>query len=151
MRRASATLRVVFGNTSDPLATGLVSSLARPGGHVTGVSQAAAQLTAKRLQLLKDILPDLAVVGAMVDPAQPATDVLRETIAAASSLGLRLLRLDVRTGEDFDLALFGSGARRCGRNDVDWQYSRYEREPAHRCPRPHLRARHRDRWEQPPT
>ncbi len=88
----------IIAVTNDFVGAGLVPSLARPGGNITGVSIFAPELSAKRLALLKEILPNLSRVAVLWDPATPPQ--LRATEDAARSLAVKLQVLEVRGGED---------------------------------------------------
>ena len=107
---SSATKRkkipVVFLGVDDPVAMGLVVSLARPGGNVTGLSSMSPELAAKRLELLKEVIPKLSRVGLLVNPATVATApaLLRETEAAARALRVQLQRVDARGEFELDKA-----------------------------------------------
>jgi putative tryptophan/tyrosine transport system substrate-binding protein len=90
----------------DPVGTGLVSSLARPGGNVTGLSDLRTELSAKRLQLLTDIRPGLSRVGFLWTPALPdRAQELADTEVAASSLGVGVHAIEVSAANDLDGAL----------------------------------------------
>ena len=107
-RNATRTIPVVFVAAIDPIATGLVASLARPGGNVTGLTALFADLTGKRLELLKDILPMLSRVALLSRPANPGhAQYLREAELAARALGVRLQVLSVRGPNDFEEAFSG--------------------------------------------
>lgn len=97
---------VVFLGVDDPVAMGLVVSLARPGGNVTGLSSMSPELAAKRLELLKEVIPKLSRVGLLVNPATVATvpALLRETEAAARALQVQLQRVDARGEFELDKA-----------------------------------------------
>jgi putative tryptophan/tyrosine transport system substrate-binding protein len=102
-RDATSTIPIVVGIVGDPVAIGLVASLARPGGNVTGMSSISPQTSGKRLELLRDAIPGLARVAVL----WTATDLVkaldyRETEAAAPVLGLTLVSLPVRSAADFD-------------------------------------------------
>jgi putative tryptophan/tyrosine transport system substrate-binding protein len=101
--QATSTLPIVMASTNDPVAAGFVASLARPGGNVTGLSSFVAQLTAKRLELLREVVPELHRVAALWNPTNPlgATD-LREAEGAAETLGLRLQPVEVRRPEELE-------------------------------------------------
>jgi putative ABC transport system substrate-binding protein len=96
---------IVFVGSIDPVSVGLVASLARPGGNITGFSVGAPGLYGKRLELLKETLPRLSRVGLVSNPVNPASDVaLKETRAAAKDLGVQVQSLDVRSPNDFESA-----------------------------------------------
>jgi putative tryptophan/tyrosine transport system substrate-binding protein len=104
--RATKTIPIVLGAAGAPVETGLVSSLAKPGGNVTGLSNLSADLTAKRLQLLKEVVPGVTRVAVLWNAANPvAAVVMRETEAAARRLGLPVQSLEVRGPDDFEKAL----------------------------------------------
>jgi putative ABC transport system substrate-binding protein len=89
--------------TGDPVATGLVASLARPGGNVTGMSRMVPDLGGKRLELLKEALPRLVRVAVLWNGANPpAAIVFKETQAAGRTLGIEIQSLEVRRPDDFD-------------------------------------------------
>jgi putative ABC transport system substrate-binding protein len=107
-RNATRAKRIplVFLGVDDPVAMGLVASLPRPGGYITGLSSMSAELAAKRLELLKELMPTLSRVGLLVNPVSVAgaPSVLRETEAAARALRIELQRVDVRGDSDLDRA-----------------------------------------------
>lgn len=104
--QATKTIPIVFGTVQDPLASGLVESLARPGGNVTGVSAVAPDLNGKRLEILKEITPRVNRVAFFWSPASPGAQAnLKDTQAAAQALKLQLLSLEVRERKDLDNAL----------------------------------------------
>ena len=110
-KNATRTIPIVLHMIGDPVATGLVASLARPGENVTGVTIMASGLSAKRLEILKAAVPRLSrvlVLSYLVDPI--AAPQVRELESAARSLGVKLLVQDVRTGDDLPAAL-DAGAR----------------------------------------
>jgi putative ABC transport system substrate-binding protein len=92
-KRATATIPVVMANVGDPVGTGVVSSLARPGGNVTGLSFFAPELGAKRIALLKDLMPEISRVAYLVNPTNPSvvgpTLDMMETTAKALKIELR--------------------------------------------------------------
>jgi putative ABC transport system substrate-binding protein len=98
-RQATSTVPIVMANSSDPVETGLVSSLARPGGNLTGVTS-SREIAAKRLQLLKDTVPKLARVAVLWTPDISGTLEWTTTTAAARSLGVSLQSLELKVGED---------------------------------------------------
>jgi putative ABC transport system substrate-binding protein len=104
-KRATSTIPIVMNSCGDPLGTGLVASLARPGGNVTGMSLMVPELAGKRLELLREILPKLARVAVLWDAANPYTTIgFKETQSAARTLGVEAQSLEVRSPDDFDRA-----------------------------------------------
>jgi len=102
-KKASPTLPIVFGAAADPVGAGLVSSLARPGGNITGLSLMAQDLDGKRLELLKEAFPKVARVAFLWVPVDSRGNLaLTEMEAAAKALGFKLQSLEVRSLEDFD-------------------------------------------------
>ena len=93
---ATSTIPIVFTLVSDPVASGLVASLARPGRNLTGLSNVGSDLSAKRLQLLKEALAGATRIAVLSDPINLMTPQLLETRAAAGPLGVRLLLLEPR-------------------------------------------------------
>jgi putative tryptophan/tyrosine transport system substrate-binding protein len=106
--KATTTIPIVMVGTGDPLRTGLVASLARPGGNVTGTTQLGAEVAGKRLQLLKDTLPSVARVAFLWSPANAShAPYLRELQAASRGLSLTLQSVEVNNPDDFDKAFVG--------------------------------------------
>jgi putative ABC transport system substrate-binding protein len=104
-KNATQTIPVVMAVAGDPLSAGVVTSLARPGGNVTGLTLQAPELSGKRLQLLKEIFPKSGLVSIVYNVTNPASqDFLAETKSAAQSLGLHLHVVAVRSPGDFDAA-----------------------------------------------
>jgi putative ABC transport system substrate-binding protein len=105
---ATATIPIVFSLGADPVAFGLVTSLNRPGGNITGVSSASVELGPKRLELLHELIPGATTVGLLVNPSNPNSEtLLRDAQAAARTLGLQIYILHASTERDFD-AVFAS-------------------------------------------
>jgi putative ABC transport system substrate-binding protein len=104
-KKASSTIPIVFGAINDPVASGLVASLARPGGNITGLTNLSPDLDGKRLELLKESFPKVIItrVGYLWNPDAPGTGWTRMQ-AAASGLGLQLQPLEARSADDFDSA-----------------------------------------------
>jgi putative tryptophan/tyrosine transport system substrate-binding protein len=101
-KQATRTIPIVMGVSGDPVKTGLVESLARPGGNVTGLSLLTPDLAPKRLELLKEAVPTLARVAVLWNATNPVKVLdWHETQAAASALGLQLHSLEVRGPPDF--------------------------------------------------
>jgi putative ABC transport system substrate-binding protein len=104
-KRATTVIPIVMTAAGDPLGSGLVASLARPGGNVTGMSLMAPDLGAKRLELLKEFLPRLSRVAALWNAANPySVLVFKETQAGGGKLGIEVRSLEVRGPDDFDSA-----------------------------------------------
>src|SRR5262245_34866496 len=102
-KRATSTIPIVMTAAGDPLGSGLVASLARPGSNVTGMSPMVPDLGGKRLELLKELLPRLARVAVLWNAANPyPAIVFRETQAAGRTLGIEVQSLEVRSPDDFD-------------------------------------------------
>jgi putative tryptophan/tyrosine transport system substrate-binding protein len=104
-KKATNTIPIVMTQASDPVASGFVASLARPGGNITGLSTLAPELSGKRLELLKEIVPKLsrvAVLGTSTSPGNAQE--LREVELAAGALGLKLQYLDVLSFRDIETA-----------------------------------------------
>jgi putative ABC transport system substrate-binding protein len=103
-RQASATIPIVMTSTN-PLGLGFIASLARPGGNVTGLSLMGPEVSGKRLQLLQELVPGLAMVALFWDSNDPGTEFsVKETQAAAETLSLKLKVLETRRADDFDAA-----------------------------------------------
>jgi putative tryptophan/tyrosine transport system substrate-binding protein len=119
-RAATSTIPIVMVYTGDPVAAGLVTSLARPGGNVTGVTDMNLQLAPKRLALLKDAVPSVSRVAVPQNPDAPSA-LLQPGGAlqvAAETLGVHLVRMDLRAPDDLDASL--DAALRAGANAMLW-------------------------------
>ena len=102
-RAATMTIPIVFTTSSDPVELGLVASLSRPSGNVTGATQLNIEVTPKRLEILHELLPTANVFALLVNPTNPYTEILSRNLqAAARSLGLQLHILQASTEHDFD-------------------------------------------------
>jgi putative ABC transport system substrate-binding protein len=102
-KKASGTIPIVFAGASDPVGTGIVSSLAQPGGNITGLSLMAPDLDGKRLELLKEAFPKVARVAFLWNPSGARGNLALTTMeAAAKALELKLLSLEVRSLDDFE-------------------------------------------------
>jgi putative ABC transport system substrate-binding protein len=103
-KAATTTIPIVFEVGGDPVRLGLVPSLNRPGGNVTGVTQLSSEVAPKRLELLHELVPTARVMALLVNPADPAVaeQLLRASQAAAHTLGLNLHILNASTEGDFD-------------------------------------------------
>jgi len=112
-KSATATIPLVFMAADDPVKFGLVSSLNRPGGNATGVNLLTSELTTKRLELLRELLPAGATVAALVNPRSPeAEPQLRDLQAAARSIGQQLRILNANSGPEVDAAFALLGQQR---------------------------------------
>lgn len=105
-KAATATIPIVFVAVADPLGAGLIPNLARPGGNVTGITHIVAELTGKRLELLKEIVPSASRIAVLVNPEDPnARAQIQNAEAAARSLGVQLQPiLAVRDASDLERA-----------------------------------------------
>jgi len=102
-KNATQTIPIVIPTAIDPVGAGLVASLARPGGNITGLSALAPELSGKRLELLKEVVPGMTRVAVLWNPANPANaSVWKETQAAARGLGLLLQSQEVRSPQDLE-------------------------------------------------
>jgi len=114
-KQATSTIPIVMVSVSNPVGTGFVASLARPGGNVTGLSNNDAGLGVKRLQLLKDALPKPSRTAVVKNPANPAAEPqFRETEAAARSLAIEVQPVDVRDPKELDAAFSVMAKARVG-------------------------------------
>jgi putative ABC transport system substrate-binding protein len=102
-KNATATIPIVFVSVSDPVAIGVVASLARPGGNVTGFSILAPELSRKRLELLKEAFPKVTRVVVLWNPTSSGESLsFKETQDAAKTLGVQLHSMEVRRASDFE-------------------------------------------------
>jgi putative ABC transport system substrate-binding protein len=110
-KAATTTIPIVFETAGDPIRLGLVASLSRPGGNVTGVTQMNVEVAPKRLELLHEVLPAARVIGLLTDPDDATAETqTRDFLAAAQTLGVELHVLNARTEADFD-AVFANLAQ----------------------------------------
>jgi putative tryptophan/tyrosine transport system substrate-binding protein len=105
-KAATLTIPIVFLVGGDPVSLGLVASLARPGGNLTGINFFNVELAAKRLELLRELIPKVSRVGVLVNPANPATSeaTLRDVGLAARALGLQIIVLNASTSREINAA-----------------------------------------------
>jgi putative tryptophan/tyrosine transport system substrate-binding protein len=114
-KQATATIPIVMTLVADPVGSGFVLSLARPGGNITGLSLQLPDITAKRLQLLVEAVPRVSRVAILWNSASPITPPqFRAAEAAAPALGVQLESLGVRAAADFERAFQGATRRRVG-------------------------------------
>ena len=110
-KEATSTIPIVMANDPDPVGAGFVASLARPGGNITGLSNLAPEISGKRLELLKEIIPKLSRVTVLGTSTNPANaPLLRETELAAGALGVKLQYADVLSPKDIETA-FGAAIK----------------------------------------
>jgi putative ABC transport system substrate-binding protein len=114
-KTATTTIPIVFSTGVDPVARGLVASLNRPGANLTGSTILTAELEPKRLQLLRELIPNAARFGVLVDPALPTYQlVLADLQAAAHTLGLQLVVVNARTDSELETAFATFSQERVG-------------------------------------
>jgi putative tryptophan/tyrosine transport system substrate-binding protein len=100
-KQATSVIPIVFAAAGDPVGTGLVTSLARPGGNATGLSSQTAETAGKRLELLREIVPGLGRLAILANVDNPVNVLdMREVQAAAHTLGLEVITLEIRRAED---------------------------------------------------
>jgi putative ABC transport system substrate-binding protein len=105
-KEATSTIPIVFAAASDPLGSGLVASLSRPGGNLTGLSTQATDLAGKRLQLLREVVPGVRRLGIIANIRYPAAVLeMHEAQAPARGLGLEVIILEIRQAEDIEPAI----------------------------------------------
>jgi putative tryptophan/tyrosine transport system substrate-binding protein len=111
-KQATSVIPIVFAAAGDPVGTGLVASLARPGGNVTGLSIQQPDVAAKRLELLREVVPGLSRLAILANVGAPAVVLdMREVQAAARTLGLEVITSEIRRGEDIVPAFEGLNGR----------------------------------------
>jgi putative ABC transport system substrate-binding protein len=100
-KQATSVIPIVFAAAGDPVGTSLVASLARPGGNVTGLSIQQTDVAAKRLELLREVVPGLGRLAILANVGSPSVVLdMREVEATARTLGLEVTTLEIRRGED---------------------------------------------------
>ena len=124
-KEATKTIPIVMPVAGDPVGTGLVASLARPGGNVTGLTTIASDLSGKRLELLKEVVPRVSRIAVLLNPSSAngppqvqrdsqMTLLMRETEVTARALGVQLQRLEVRGPNDFERLFQAATKERAG-------------------------------------
>jgi putative tryptophan/tyrosine transport system substrate-binding protein len=114
-KNVTRAIPIVMASAGDPFASGLVESLARPGGNITGLSQMAPELAGKRLELLKEMVPKLSRVAVLWNPQGPSSiPSWKEIQLPARQLGVQLHSLEVRSPNDFDKAFGDATKARAG-------------------------------------
>ena len=111
-KNATKTIPIVITHISDPVGSGLVASLARPGGNITGLSGIGPELGGKRLELLKEVIPKLSRVAFFGNSTAPAQAQLREIELAAGELGVKVQYLDVPSPKEIEPALLAASKGR---------------------------------------
>jgi putative ABC transport system substrate-binding protein len=113
VKRATSTLPIVMVNVGDPVDTGLIASLARPGGNITGTSNLGGAVVTKQLELFAQAVPGIVRIAVLRNPENPSLiPQVKGAEAAARVLGLKLQIFDVRAPKDFDAAFAGMAAAR---------------------------------------
>jgi putative tryptophan/tyrosine transport system substrate-binding protein len=114
-KSATTTVPIVFSGSSDPVAIGLVASLNRPGGNVTGVTAIGHSLGPKRLEFIRELLPNASKIGVLVSPADPSTDSEVASLkAAAPTVGLQMVEFYASGPSDIEAALSTFDQERVG-------------------------------------
>jgi putative ABC transport system substrate-binding protein len=114
-KEATATIPIVMAYETNPVGTGFIASLARPGGNVTGLTSGSPGLSGKRLELLKEAIPKLSRVAVFWNPTNPGSaDTWKDTEAASRLLGLKLQPLEIRNPDDVDGAFQAATKARAG-------------------------------------
>ena len=120
-KQATRTIPIVMASVGDPVGEGLVASLARPGGNVTGTSFLTSAMVGKQLELLKQITPRVTRLAILLNPANPGHPLaLEEAKVAAHSLGVQLQAVEARGPADFDKAFVAMTQERAGALFVPW-------------------------------
>jgi putative tryptophan/tyrosine transport system substrate-binding protein len=111
VKQVTSVIPIVFAVAPDPLGAGLVASLSRPGGNVTGVSNQSADLAGKRLEILREVFPGLRRLVILANAGNPTSmQELHEIETTARKLGLEAATLEIRRADDLEQATFGPGA-----------------------------------------
>jgi putative ABC transport system substrate-binding protein len=114
-KQATPTIPIVFAVAGDPIGSGLVASLARPGGNVTGLTDIAPEMAGKRLELLREAAPGVTRIAVLLNPGNPsARPQAKDTEAAARTLGMSILSIEVKDMEQLDSAFAAAFRERAG-------------------------------------
>lgn len=109
-KNATATIPIVFFHVADPVGAGLVASLSKPSGNITGVSNIQRELTHKRFELLRSAIPGVTRVGGLIDPTSDIAKVLwQDAEIAAQAVRITVVRVDARSGDEIETAFQGIG------------------------------------------
>jgi putative ABC transport system substrate-binding protein len=104
-KAATGTIPIVFTSAGDPVQLGLIASLSRPGGNVTGVTQLNVEVSPKRLELARELIPGVAIVALLVNPANPSAETISQNMrAAAQAIGLQLQVLQASSESELETA-----------------------------------------------
>jgi putative ABC transport system substrate-binding protein len=113
--QSTTTIPIVFTQVTDPVAEGIVTSLARPGGNITGLSQVGPELSGKRMELLKETFPKISAVAVLwTGRSQSSVAQIKETEAAAKAMGVQLQSVEVRSADELEKAFREATTRRTG-------------------------------------
>ena len=113
-KAATATIPIVFPALSDPVKLGLVASFNRPGGNMTGIAALTSELDAKRLEILRELVPKAEVIGALVDPSRGVEGQSEGIQAAAQTVGRQVVIVSAGNERDFDKAFAALDQRHAG-------------------------------------
>ncbi len=113
-KQATTTIPIVMGSGADPVQLGLVASLGQPGGNVTGVTSLSSELIAKRLQLLRELLPKVSRVAVLSDETPNSRMSVRDTEAGARMLGIEIFPVGARDPNQLDRTISGARRERAG-------------------------------------
>jgi putative tryptophan/tyrosine transport system substrate-binding protein len=114
-RRATSTIPIVMAGVGDPVGSGFIASLARPGGNITGLTVISVELSAKLMELFAGLVPGMKRVGVVLNPSNPGTAMhLRETEDAARKLNMQVQVVNAQTSDDFDRAFAQLSAESVG-------------------------------------
>jgi len=112
-KQATSTIPIVMAQDNDPVGSGFVNSLDRPGGNITGIANLAAEMTGKQLELLKEILPKLTYLGVLRDLTEPGnTQVAKEIENAGRAYGVQPIYMDTQNANDLEAAFRKASTRR---------------------------------------
>jgi putative ABC transport system substrate-binding protein len=114
-KNATSTIPIVFNMTADPVQLGLVASLNRPGGNITGIAILGVALEAKRLEILRELVPTAKIIGVLVNPKNPQIEIQTNELAAASrTAGQEIIQLKASNNLEIDAAFEALADRRVG-------------------------------------
>jgi putative ABC transport system substrate-binding protein len=128
VKAAMTTIPVVMAATANPVGDGIVASLARPGGNITGLSSFHSELSTKRLEMLREMIPRIALVGTLSDPSNPVTPGQEEDVrSAAQPFGIATRFLGARSREELEPAFEAAAREKVGKSPTNrrprWQVS----------------------------